>query len=401
MFVQTNLITNDQNVVQAQHTDPNLINPWGFSFSTTSPLWVSNQGTGVATVYALKGASSSATLLTAPIPNLGSAPPSVANGPTGQVSTGAPGVSTLATDFQVNGTKAAFIFANLDGSISAWRGGLPNNTAIIQASVAGASFTGLAIGNATGGAARIYAADQNSGNVYVFNGSWQNIGTFTDPNGLPSGFTAFNVQNINGNLFVTYANPNNPLGGIVDEFTTDGAFVGRLITDPTGTRLDSPWGLALAPAGWGQFGGDLLIGNNGGDGTINAYTLGGVWQGQIQLTTGQLFSEQQLWGLTFGSGSASGGARDVLYFAAGFDAAADEGLVGAIAPAAPEPSSAILALSAVSLLAGGWTYKNARRRLNSRQGRGGERTREPVRKRVESGYAWRRRRGGARGGRPG
>jgi uncharacterized protein (TIGR03118 family) len=359
MVVQTNLVTSDQSVVQAQHTDPNLINPWGLSFSTTSPLWVSDQGTGFATVYSLKGASSSGTLLTVPIPNDGGAAPSVANGPTGQVSTGAPGVTTSTTDFQVNGAKAAFIFANLDGSISAWRGGLPNNTAIIKASVAGASFTGLAIGNATGGAARIYAADQNSANVFVFDGTWTNIGTFAPP-GLPAGFTAFNVQNINGKLFVTYANPNNPLGGVVDEFTTDGTFVSTVSSDAAGVHLDSPWGLALAPPSWGRFGGDLLIGNNGGDGTINAFTLGGVWQGQIELTTGQPFSEQQLWGLTFGSGSAAGGSPDVLYFAAGFDAAADQGLLGALAAPVPEPASAVLFLcGGAGLLL--WRRRRARR----------------------------------------
>ena len=360
LYVQTNLVTSDQSVVQAQHTDPSLINPWGLSYSTTGPLWVSDQGTGFATVYQLKGASSSGTLLTVPIPNDGGAPPSVANGPTGQVSTGAPGVTTLATDFQVNGAKAAFIFANLDGSISAWRGGLPNNTAIIRTTVAGASFTGLAIGNTSGGAARIYAADQNSGNVDVFNSNWAMTGTITAPS-LPPGFTAFNVQNLGGNLFVTSANPNDPTGGVVDEFTTDGKFVATISSDPTGNHLDSPWGLAIAPASWGQFAGDLLIGNNGGDGTINAFTLGGAWQGQIVLNNGQPFSEQQLWGLTFGNGGL-GGSPDVLYFAAGFDAAADEGLLGALSPV-PEPSSAVLVLSAVSLLAGGRAYKNARRRL--------------------------------------
>jgi uncharacterized protein (TIGR03118 family) len=363
LYAQTNLVTSNQSVVKAQQTDPNLINPWGVSFSTGSPLWVSEQGTGVATVYSLKGTTSSGTLLTVPIPNQGGAPPSGANGPTGQVSTGAPGVTTLSTDFQVNGAKAAFIFANMDGSISAWRGGLPNNTAIMQPPVAGASFTGLAIANAPGGAAQIYAADQNSGKVYIFNSSWQNIGSFTAPN-LPNGFTAFNVQNLNGNLFVSYANPNNPLGGVVAKFTTDGTFVSFVSSDAAGVHLDSPWGLALAPAGWGQFGGDLLIGNNGGDGTINAFTLGGEWKGQIELTTGQPFSEQQLWALTFGSGSAAGGSPNVLYFAAGFTPAADQGLLGALDPV-PAPSSAILVLSAVPLLAGRWTFKNARRRLHS------------------------------------
>jgi uncharacterized protein (TIGR03118 family) len=224
----------------------------------------------------------------------------------------------------------------------------------------GPSFTGLAIGNASGGAAQIYAADQNSGNVDIFNSSWQNTGSFTDPN-LPAGFTAFNVQNLGGNLFVTFANPNNPIGGVVDEFTTDGKFVSTISSDAAGTHLDSPWGLAIAPASWGQFGGDLLVGNNGGDGTINAFTLGGTFQGQLELASGQLFSEQQLWGITFGSGSASGGSPDILYFAAGFDAAGDEGLFGALGEV-PEPSSAILVLSAVSLLAGRRAWKKARRR---------------------------------------
>jgi uncharacterized protein (TIGR03118 family) len=236
-------------------------------------------------------------------------------------------------------------------------------TAVIEpvATVSGASFTGLAIGNATGGAAEIFAADQNSPNVDVFNSSWAKTGSFTDPN-LPAGFTAFNVQNLGGNLFVTFANPNNPIGGVVDEFTTDGTLIRTVSSDAAGTHLDSPWGLAIAPANWGQFGGDLLVGNNGVDGWINAFTLGGVWQGPIELSNGQPFSEQQLWGLTFGSGSAAGGSPDVLYFAAGFDAAGDQGLLGAISPA-PEPSSVILVLSAVSLLAGRWACKNTWPRL--------------------------------------
>jgi uncharacterized protein (TIGR03118 family) len=364
-YFQTNLVTNDQSVVQAQQTDPNLVNPWGLAFSTTSPIWVADQGTGVATVYRLAGATSSGSVLNPPpmVQNLGNAPPSDANGPTGEVSTGAPGILTAATDFQVNGSKAAFIFANLDGSISAWKGGAAQT--VIQASVANASFTGLAIGNATGGAARIYAADQNSSNVYMFNSSWQKIGSLVDP-GLPAGFTAFNVQNIKGNLFVTYANPNNPLGGIVDEFTTDGAFVSRIITDSAGAHLQTPWGLALAPANWGQFGGDLLVGNNDGDGTINAYSLAGAWQGQLDLNNGTPFSEAELWGLTFGSGSANGGAPDILYFAAGLDGATN-GLFGALT-VAPEPSTILLALLGASGLVGGFSRKKLRRQAGGEQG---------------------------------
>ena len=356
-YNETNLVSNEPGV--APITDSNLIDPWGFSFSATSPLWVSNQGSGTATVYKITGTSSSATQLTVGVVNVGGAPPSDANGPTGQVSTAAPGVTTGATDFQVSGGKASFIFANLDSSISAWRGSLTNSA--ITATVAGASFTGLAIGDTSTGAAQIYAADQNSGNVDILNGQWQQVGALTDP-GLPAGFTAFNVQNINGNLYVTYANPNEALGGVVDEFSTNGTMITRLITDPTGTHLQSPWGIALAPAGWGQFGGDLLIGNNGGDATINAYSLSGVQQGQITLNTGSLFSEQQLWALTFGNG-ASSGSPDILYYSAGYTADATNGLIGAIS--VPEPSAAVLGLLAITQLAGSRRLRNYRRAARS------------------------------------
>jgi uncharacterized protein (TIGR03118 family) len=347
-YVETNLISNEPGV--APITDPNLIDPWGVSFSATSPLWVSNQGSGTATVYKITGTTSSVTQLTEGVANVGNASPSGSNGPTGTVSTAAPGVTTGTADFQVSGSKASFIFANLDSSISAWRNGL--TTSDITATVAGASFTGLAIGDTSSGAAQIYAADQNSGNVDVFNNQWQQVGALTDPN-LPAGFTAFNVQNLNGTLFVTYANPNSALGGLVDEFSTNGTLLTRLISDPTGTHLQTPWGLALAPADWGQFGGDLLIGNNDGDGTINAYSLTGVQEGQITLDTGSLFSEQQLWALSFGNGG-SAGSPDDLYFTSGYTADATNGLIGAIA--IPEPASATI------LLAGGFGLLARRRR---------------------------------------
>jgi uncharacterized protein (TIGR03118 family) len=341
-YTETNLISNEPGV--APITDPNLVDPWGLAFSATSPLWVSNQGSGTATVYKITGTSSSATQLTEGVANIGAAPPSNANGPTGQVSTAAPGITTSATDFQVSGGKAAFIFDNLDSSISAWRGGLTSSA--ITATVTGASFTGLAIGNTSTGAAQVYAADQNSGNVDIFNSQWQQVGALTDPS-LPAGFTAFNVQNINGTLYVTYANPNEALGGVVDKFNTDGTLITRLITDTSGAHLQSPWGIALAPAGWGQFGGDLLIGNNGGDGTINAYSLTGVQQGQITLNTASLFSEQQLWGLTFGNGTGVG-SPDILYFSSGYTADATNGLIGAIS--VPEPSTLVLALTSLASL---------------------------------------------------
>ena len=277
LYLQTNLVSDIQGM--ANFTDPNLKDPWGISFSATSPFWISDQASNfqnastgnsspVSTLYSSSGSPES---LIVNIPNQNNAPAdSATNGPTGQVSTSAPGITTSSTDFQVVGPnggpshEASFIFANMDGSISAWAGknsGTPiaNTTATIKANVAGASFTGLAIANnpaaAVNGASgiQIYAADQNSGNIDVFNSKWQLTKTFSDPNfaKFPAGYTAFNVQNLSVNgtqtLFVTYTNQSIPSGGIVDEFTTNGTFIKTLINDPTGKWLDNPWGLTIAP----------------------------------------------------------------------------------------------------------------------------------------------------------
>jgi hypothetical protein len=202
----------------------------------------------------------------------------------------------------------------MDGSISAWNGG-PKAT--IVAHVPGASFTGLAIANDQKGASFLYAADQNSDNVVVFNSKFQAIGNLTDPNGLPAGFNTFNVQNLEGRLYVTYTNQSILSGGIVDVFKPDGTFDGRLINDPTGKWLDNPWGLTIAPAGFGRFGGDLLVGNNGGNSWINAFDpVYGDFKGVLTLSSGQPFSENNLWALSFGNGG-SGGVANTLYFTAG------------------------------------------------------------------------------------
>jgi uncharacterized protein (TIGR03118 family) len=385
VFGQTNLISNG--AVTAQHIDPNLQDPWGLSFSTGSPIWVSDQAasmnfngspSGVTTLYSVPGATgglnSGPTLATFGVINNGNLPPSGENnGPTGQVSTTAPGITTSASqDFQFTAggstARAAFIFANLDGSISAWKGGLAQSVVQPTAVVSGASFTGLAIGNTSTGAAQLYAADQNSGNVFVFNSHWQMTGTIAAPAGLPSGYTAFNVQNLSVNgtqtLFVTYANQATG-GGVVAEFNTNGTLLTTLISDTAGAHLAAPWGLALAPAGWGQFGGDLLVGNNNpinGLTEINAYNLSGAFVGTLMLDTGQPFSEADLWALSFGNG-ASGGSSNVLYFTAGLESNSD-GLFGAIS-SVPEPSSAVLGLIAVGLVAGGWQLKRRHRAVKA------------------------------------
>jgi uncharacterized protein (TIGR03118 family) len=348
VYVQTNLVSDG--AVPAQQTDANLQDPWGLSFMTTSGFWISDQaanfgGSGATTVYSVSSTeppSSSGVQLVVAVANQGNAASSSGNGPTGQVSPTAPGITTSSTaDFQINGAQAQFIFANLDGSISAWNGGASST---IEATVPGASFTGLAIGNTSTGAAQLYAADQNSGKIDVFNSKWQLTGSFTDPNfsQFPSGYAAFNVQNLSVNgtqtLFVTFANQATS-GGIVDEFTTSGTFIKTLIDDPTGQHLDSPWGLVIAPASWGQFGGDLLVGNNNGPGEINAYNFNGVFEGTLTLNTGQAFAAADLWALSFGNGSLAG-SQNTLFFTAGL-ASNTDGLFGAIsAQSVSEPSTA-------------------------------------------------------------
>jgi hypothetical protein len=174
IYVQTNLVSDIPGM--APNTDPNLQGAWGVSFSTKSAFRVSDQaavynGSGASSVYRVSDTpipTSSGSVVTIGVANEGGAPPNPnqTNGPTGQVSTGAPGITTGPTSFLVGTSKAAVIFANLDGSISGWNGGASST---IEATVPGASFTGLAIGNTSRGVAHIYAADQNSGNIDIFN----------------------------------------------------------------------------------------------------------------------------------------------------------------------------------------------------------------------------------------
>jgi uncharacterized protein (TIGR03118 family) len=363
VYVQSNLVSDMPGIAQA--TDPNLKDAWGLSFSKSSPFWISAQagninGMSYSTIDKVDGKTGTTTVIPATIgvPNLnGAAPDPAANGPTGQVNTNAPGITTASTDFQVNGSKAAFIFANQDGSVSGWNGGA---SATITAHVDGASFTGLAIANDTTGHAFLYAADQKSGNIYMFNSSWQNVGTLKDPGGLPAGYTAFNVQNIGGMLYATYANQSNPNGGIVDIYKPDGTFVARRIDDQAGFWLMQPWGITLARKSFGQFGGDLLVGNNGGNNWINAFDpTSGNFLGVLTLSNNQPFSAGNLWALSFGNDKGAGSSR-ILYFAAGITNT--DGLFGQI-QSVPEPSSAVLGLIAVTM---GAAYVRARRRKRAK-----------------------------------
>ena len=328
-YVQTNIVSDRPGV--APNVDPNLVNPWGMSFSTTSPFWVSNQGSGTATLYNPLAPSGSSVkqALTVTIPTTSSGP----QGPTGQV-------FNNTSDFLVNGSPAHFIFANLNGTISAWNAG---TAAQLEATTSGAVYTGLALN--TSGSTYLYAANAaGAGSIMVFDTNFHDVtgtnfsGKFVDPSPV-AGFTPYNIQLLSGNLYVTYAAATStgaPLpGGYVDEYDTAGNFIRRIAT---GGPINAPWGLAIAPSNFGTLSGDLLIGNLY-DSKINAYSLGSTPQLQGSITVDTSFaSPVGLWALAFGNGTT--GNSDTLYFTAGINDQQD-GLFGSIG-FVPEPSSGLL-----------------------------------------------------------
>jgi uncharacterized protein (TIGR03118 family) len=352
-YLQTNLVSDIPGL--APITDPNLQNPWGVSESATSPLWISNQAAGVATLYTLNGltATPAGGPLVVTIPPAATPP----NGPTGQVNNNTASFVITQTGAP---TAAHFIFADLNGGIYAWAA--PPNPAQLQPTtvVPGAVYTGLAIGSVTG-TPFLYAANGGTNpGIEVFDGSFHNVtgttfaGKFVDPN-PPAGYVPFNVQNIGGEIYVTYApatiganrTPQTMATagqGFVDIYDTSGNFIRRVIT---GSQLAAPWGIALAPADFGPFGGDLLVGNFSYiDGRINAYNPN---TGAFIETLDSNAAWQGLWALTFGSGSASGGSQDILYFTTGLDAET-EGLFAALS-VVPEPSGLALLGTALTLFA--------------------------------------------------
>jgi uncharacterized protein (TIGR03118 family) len=328
LFGSTNLVTDDQAAHPAVIEDPHLVNAWGMSHSPTSPFWVSDNGTGLSTLYSINPVTNVPTIasLVVTIPGAGN--------PTGQV------FANVAGNF--NGD--AFLFVSEDGTVSGWRGALGTNAEVLQpasdAVYKGSAFATIITGTTVD--AYLYAANFNTAAVDVFKGNAGAptlTGSFDDP-GIPSGFSPFNIQNIDGHLFVSYALVG-PTGddvaglgnGFVSEFDLQGNFIARVGTQGT---LDSPWGLALAPSSFGQFAGDLLVGNFG-DGTINAFDLAtNTFAGQLHGSDGTPLAIDGLWALTAGNGG-NGGSTQAIYFSAGPD---DEshGLVGVIA-AAPEPAT--------------------------------------------------------------
>jgi len=328
LYVQTNLTSDVPGL--ATNLDANLKNPWGFSFTATSPFWVSDQGTNVSTLYNGAGVPQA---LTVSVPQAPGGP----QGPTGQVANGT-------TDFALTpGNPARFIFASLSGTISGWNPAVSATTAVTSFTATdSAVYTGLASGMGNAGNL-LYAADFRNGKVDIINGSFQKVGSFSDPN-APAGYSPYNVQNVSGRLYVTYAKVDTMTGrasedlnqGLVDEFDLNGNFVRRLVTD---AHLSSPWGVTQAPAGFGEFGGALLVGNFG-DGGINAFNpTTGVWAGAVLDSMGNPIANDGLWAIGFRA-PGSGFDPSLLYFVAGINDEAN-GLLGTIQPV-PEPTTLTL-----------------------------------------------------------
>jgi len=313
-YKRTDLVTNA--------TDSDLVNGWGLTRSDSgSPFWVSDNSTGLSTLYNGAGQKQGLKVVIPPAPNGASL-----GTPTGDVFNITIGNPTVSFSVS-NGTKsgiAIFLFATLDGTISGWSPGVDGTHAIIAVdrSKEGAVYTGLAITSDASGDF-LYAADNGpNSRVDVFDKNFNLVRSFTDP-AIHGGFAPYGIQNIGGSLWVTFGG-NKSAAGFVDKFNTVGDVLLR-INGP----LHSPWGLAMAPPDFGTFSNALLVANNVPDGRINAFDPGsGSFLGTLRDGSGQPIVINQVWALQFGNGG-SGGQRNQLFFTAGPNNYAD-GLFGMI-----------------------------------------------------------------------
>jgi uncharacterized protein (TIGR03118 family) len=339
----------------APNTDPVLQNAWGVAFTPgASPFWIADNATGCSTLYDGQGAIASTLQVKLPLPG-GSVPPTACQpvdpnkppNPTPAAPTGL--VWNPTSTFLVPGTSnaATFIFDTEDGTISAWSGGLtpPDQAVLAVDNSPGAVYKGLVFGT-NGHGVFLFATNFRAGTIDVFapNGSMgfrsatsdEIAGGFTDPN-IPAGFAPFGIQNIHGDLFVTYAQQNEaqhddvagPGNGFVDVFNTDGLLLRRFASQGP---LNSPWGVARASFAFGRFSGAILIGNFG-DGEIHAFDSDGQFLGTLRDSQGEPLVIDGLWTLTLGGGRNS--SSDTLYFTAGPNSETD-GLFGTITPASQQ-----------------------------------------------------------------
>ncbi|HEY4086163.1 MAG TPA: TIGR03118 family protein [Bryobacteraceae bacterium] len=321
-----NLVSNVAGV--AAQTDPGMVDPWGFSNPGT-PFWLSDHASGLSTVYAATGVPNAAVIVTIP-----AASGSGTGKPTGQVQNSGGAAFKLS-----NNANASFIFASEDGVITAWNNAIGKVAEIeVNNSSKNAVYKGLAIGTSDAGAT-LYGANFRSGKIDTWGPNFAAVtlaGSFADSQ-VPAGYAPFNIWNIGGKLYVEYAKQDSNQfldaggagTGYVAVFDQNGNLITHLVS---GGTLNSPWGVAIAPAGWGQFGGALLVGNFG-DGKINAFdATKGTFLGTLQNTDGTPIAIPGLWGMVFGTGTRAD--VNTLYFCAGMPngSTTPRGLLGTIAP---------------------------------------------------------------------
>ncbi|MFC5524845.1 TIGR03118 family protein [Rhodanobacter ginsengisoli] len=300
--------------VPADHVDPHLVNTWGIAFNPSGAVWVANNGSGTSTLYDGDGNVLS---LVVQIPG-----PTTDGGgnPTGVVYNGSG--DFVVSKGAVSG-PSRFIFATEDGVIAAWAPNVDATHAVRVRTAGSAIYKGLAI-SAGGNGGQIYATDFFNAKVDVYDSHFALValppGAFRDP-GIPHGFAPFGIQNIHGDIYVTYAKQDagrhddvqGPGLGFVDAYTPNGRLLRRIASRGA---LNAPWGMAMAPAGFGLFGNTLLVGNFG-DGRINAYDpIFNIPLGSLRDASYRPVRIEGLWGIAFGNGYLHQSV-DSLYFTAG------------------------------------------------------------------------------------
>ncbi len=316
-YKQTNLVADMSGI--ASVTDPNLVNAWGISRGSGTPWWVSDNGTGVATLY-----NGSGTPFPPGTPLVVTIPPADSDHgptgtPTGQIFNGTSG-------FQLNGKPATFLFVTEDGTLQGWNGGA---AATIIKNTHGASvFKGMAIAAINepdqSPSYNLYLADFRNDQVLVFDSNFNPVQlghfAFRDPL-VPHNFAPFNIQNIGGNLYVAFALPDSQKHdevdgaglGFVDVFSPTGRLLNRL---QHGSWFNAPWGMTQAPTDFGQFSHDVLVGQFGSGQILAFDPVTGKFLGRLYDTSNSPLTIDGLWGINFGNDGNAGPAT-ILFFAAG------------------------------------------------------------------------------------
>jgi uncharacterized protein (TIGR03118 family) len=311
-YQRTDLTTDSATVSSAPNIDPNLVNSWGLARATGSPWWIADNGTGLSTLYDGTGAIQG---LVVTIP-----PPNGVQGTSAPTGT----VFNYTTSFEVtSGNPAVFLFVTEDGTISAWSPNVDLNNAVVKVNAPKqAIYKGCALATTAAGA-RLYVNNFKTGHIEVYDGSFKRqTAEETFKVALPPHYAPFGIQNVGGNLVVTYAQRDpgstdenhGPGLGFVVVFDTAGNVLVRL---QHGSYLNAPWGIAMAPGDFGPFSHRLLIGNFG-DGTINAFNaVSGKFEGTLLDANGANLSIDGLWALSFAGNSTKNGSATELYFTSG------------------------------------------------------------------------------------